>query len=214
MDIVMRRLLSVISVLLIGITVNSQTNDKKAWRYYHEGIDKILRKNYRDAIVDLSWAIMRDSGFLQAYENRGVAKYQLKDYRGAIEDFNKALEINPYDYNTFGRRGWAKFRLQDCKGAIADFSRAVEGGWENLKYYNIRGQAKYYLKDFKGAIADFNKVINLCTGEREERSMAFYWRGIVKIDLGQKESGCNDLYRAGKLGYAMAYEIIDIYCHK
>ena len=205
-------MLFIIFSLLICLTGKTQTNDKKALRYYHEGVDKIIRKNYKDAIVDLSWAIMRDSGFLEAYENRGVAKYYLKDYRGAIEDFNTALKINPVDYNTYGRRGWAKYHLHDCRGAIADFTRALEGGWENFKYFNIRGKAKYYLNDYQGAIADFNKVIKLCTGERNERSLALYWRGMVKIEIGQKEDGCNDLKRAGKLGYAMAYELMDIYC--
>lgn len=208
----MRAVLFTISVLLISLSGKGQTNDKKALRYYHEGVDKIIRKNYKDAIVDLSWSIMRDSGFLQAYENRGVAKYHLKDYRGAIEDFDTALEINPFDYNTYGRRGWAKYHLQDCEGAIADFTKALEGGWGNLKYYNIRGKAKYYLKDYQGAIADFNKVIRLCSGERKERSQAFYWRGMVKIETGQKKSGCKDLSRSGKLGYPMAYEIMEIYC--
>lgn len=209
----MKRLLLFILLLLISLSGNSQTNDEKAMRYYHEGIDKIFRKNYKDAIIDLSWAIKRDSGFLEAFENRGVAKYYLKDYKGAIEDFNKALEINPVDFNTYGRRGWARFYIMDCTGAINDFTKAIEGGWHNFKYYNIRGRAKYYLQDYQGAIIDFNKVIKLCTGEKNERSLAFYWRGMVKIDLGQIEDGCRDLKRAGKLGYAIAYEIMEIYCN-
>jgi tetratricopeptide (TPR) repeat protein len=208
-----RRLYALSFVCLVFITGHSQTPDVKAKRYYIEGVDKILRKNYKDAIVDLSWAIKRDSGFLEAYENRGVAKYYLKDYSGSIEDFNKALEINPVDFNTYGRRGWARFHLQDNQGAIEDFTKAIEGGWRNYKYYNIRGRAKYYLQDYKGAISDFTKVIRLCTGEKDERRMAFYWRGMVKIDLGQRADGCKDLKRAGKLGYAIAFEIMEIYCN-
>jgi tetratricopeptide (TPR) repeat protein len=208
----MKMTLYLISVLLISYTGQSQTYDKKAMAYYHNGIDKFFKKNYKDAIVEFSWAIKRDSGFLQAYENRGVAKYYLKDYRGAIEDYTKALEINPADYNTYGRRGWAKFRLQDCRGAIADFTKAIEGDWDNVKYYNIRGEARYYLHDYQGAIDDFNKVIRFWSGEKYQRSKAFYWRGLVKIDLGEKDSGCLDLSKAGKLGYAMAYEVMDIYC--
>ena len=200
-------------LLLISFTAFCQTEDIKALAYYHSGCDKVFRRNYKDAIIEFNWAIKRDSAFLQAYENRGVAKYYLKDFRGAIEDFTKALEINPDDYNTFGRRGWARFHVQDCRGAIDDFSRAIEGIIDNTQYYNGRGQAKYYLQDYQGAIADFNKVIRLWTNERIHRSCAFYWRALAKIDLGQRESACLDLSKAWKLGFPIAFQMLDIYCH-
>jgi tetratricopeptide (TPR) repeat protein len=208
----MKILLYVISILLIPSAVYSQTNDKNALEAYNKGMDKFFKKNYMGAIFDFSEAIRRDSGFIQAYENRGVAKYYLNDYREAIGDFNKALEINPNDYNTYGRRGWAKYHLQDCKGAIADFTKAIEGGRNEPQYYNVRGQAKYYLHEYNGAITDFNKVINSWTGEKEQRAQAFYWRGLVNIDLGQKENACIDFNKARKLGYEKAYEIIEVYC--
>jgi serine/threonine-protein kinase len=208
----MRIMAYLISVLLMPFTVYGQTNDKKALESYNNGIDKFFKKNYSEAIIDFSETIKHDSGFIQAYENRGVAKYYLHDFRGATDDFNKALKINPNDYNTHGRRGWAKFYLQDYRGAIDDFSKAIEGGRDDAQYYNIRGQAKYYLQDYKGAMDDFNRVIKFGAGDKEQRSKAFYWRGLVEIDLGQKDGGCLDLRKAGKLGYAKAYELIEIYC--
>jgi tetratricopeptide (TPR) repeat protein len=209
----MKRTFCLISVFMMFFTGYSQTDNTKAMVDYINGCDKVFRKNYLGAIADFSWAIKRDSGFLQAYENRGVAKYYLKDYRGAIADFTKALEINPDDYNTFGRRGWAKLRLQDCSGAIADFTKAIESSLDAAQFYNARGQAKYYLHDYHGAMADFNKVIRSWSGERNQRSESFYWRGLVKINLGQKAGGCLDLNKAGKLGYAEAFKVLEIYCH-
>jgi tetratricopeptide (TPR) repeat protein len=208
----MKIILNLMLVLFISFAGYSQSEDKKAMAYYHDGCDKIFRKNYTDAVVEFTWAIKRDSNFIQAYENRGVAKYYLKDYKGAVDDYTKALEIDPEDYNTYGRRGWAEFYLQDCKGAIDDFTKAIEGLLDNTQFYNMRGEAKYYLHDYRGAIEDFNKVIRLWTNERYHRSYAFYWRGLAKIDIGQKDSGCRDLSKAGKLGYAMAYEMLEIYC--
>jgi len=209
---VIKKIFCLILILLMSFAGYSQTNDRKAMEYCNNGCYEISRKNYKGALAEFSWAIKRDSGFIQAYENRGVAKFYLHDYKGAIDDYNKALEINPNDYNTYGRRGWAKFYLQDCKGAIADFTNAIEGCLYPTQYYNIRGQAKYYLQDYTGAIADFNEVIKFWSGEKEQRSKAFFWRGLVKIDMGQKDSGCLDLSKAGKLGYSKAYEIIEIYC--
>ena len=190
----------------------SQTKDKKAKEYYDNGCNKVLKKNYAEAIADFSEAIKRDSGFIQAYENRGVAKFYLNDNLGAIADYTKALEINPDDYNTHGRRGWARFYVHDYKGAITDFTSAIKNGRDNTLYYNIRGQAKFQLQDYEGAIADFNKVIKSWTGGKNQKSRAFYFRGLSEIDLGQKDSGCIDLTKARKSGYTKASEAIKRYC--
>jgi serine/threonine-protein kinase len=208
----MGRLICSISMFLISVSVYSQSDDIKAMEYYRNGLNMIFTKNYPAAISAFTDAIKRDSGFIQAYENRGVAKYYLQDYKGAIADFTKALEIDPNDHNTFGRRGMAKFILEDFEGAIADFSRAVEGDFENIRYYVTRGQAKYRLHDFHGAIADFNKVIKSWSGGKYQKSKAFFWRGMVEIDLDQKDIGCLDFSKAAKLGHEMAYEMKEIYC--
>jgi tetratricopeptide (TPR) repeat protein len=197
----MKKFLSVIGVLLISFVGYSQTKDKKAKEYYDNGCDKVLKKNFTGAIADFSEAIKLDSGFIQAYENRGVAKFYLRDNRAAIADYTKALKINPNDYNTHGRRGWAEFYLQEYSEAIADFTKAIEGNGNNIHYYNIRGEAKFYLRDYEGAISDFDRVTRSWSGEKDQRSKAFYLRGQAKIEIGQKESGLLDLSKAGKLGY-------------
>jgi tetratricopeptide (TPR) repeat protein len=208
----MGRLICSISMFLISISGYSQSDDIKAMEYYRNGFYLIFTKNYPAAISAFTDALKRDSGFIQAYENRGVAKYYLQDYPGAIADFTKALLINPNDHNTYGRRGMAKFILEDFEGAIADFSMAVEGDLENIRYYVSRGQAKYRLRDFNGAIADFNKVIKSWSGGKYQKGKAFFWRGMVEIDLNQKDIGCLDLSKAAKLGQEKAFEMKEIYC--
>ena len=208
----MKRILFIIAVLLMSFAGYSQTKDKKAKEYYDSGCDKVLKKNFAEAIADFSEAIKRDSDFIQAYENRGVAKFYLNDNPGAIADYTKALEINPNDYNTHGRRGWARFYVHDYRGAIADYTSAIKNGRDNTLYYNIRGQAKFQLQDYEGAIADFNKVIKSWTGGKNQKSRAIYFRGLSEIDLGQKDSGCLDLIKARKSGYTKASEAIKRYC--
>ncbi len=209
----MGKILYLISLLSFFAGVGAQTASKEALEYYNRGTHKISRKDYFGAFIDLSEAIKLDSAFLQAYENRGVALYHLKNFRGAISDYNKALEINPDDYNTFGRRGYAKFSLQDCMGAIDDFTKSIEGNRNDPRYYVARGRAKYQIHDYQGAIDDFNWVIKFWASGKYEKSKALYWRALVKIDLGLKESACSDLERLVRLGYAMAEEIKEmIFC--
>ena len=209
----MKKNLFVIGFILVSTGGYSQTFNKKAGEYYNKGIEKMARKNYTEAIAEFGNALRLDSLFKQAYENRGVAKFYLQDYTGAIADYTKALEMDPYEYTSYGRRGWAKFCLNDFKGAITDLDQAVKGSKDKYRYCNFRGQVKFRLRDYEGAIADFNSVIKSPCG-REQRSKAFYWRGMIKISMGQTDNGCQDLNKAVKLGYPLTDESVIEYCSK
>jgi len=56
---------------------------------------------------------------------------------------------------------------------------------------------------------DYNKAIEL----NPNYAAAYLNRGLIKIGLEQKNSGCLDLSKAGELGYAKAYESIKYYCN-
>ncbi len=43
--------------------------------------------------------------------------------------------------------------------------------------------------------------------------MAYYNRGLAKIQLGQIDGGCLDLSKAGELGADKAYDLIKKYCN-
>jgi tetratricopeptide (TPR) repeat protein len=209
---IMNRILYLLAAILIFTPAHSQTRDKKAKEFYDNGLNEVAKKNYSGAITSFTEAIKRDSNFIQAYENRGVARFYLYDNSGAKADYTRALKINPNDYNTLGRRGWAEFHLQEYMEAIDDFTRAIKGNPDKISYYNIRGQAKYQLRDFSGAVSDFNAVIKAWSGERDQKSKAWYWRGMAEIELGQKENGCLDLKKAQKSGYADAFDSIQKFC--
>ncbi len=201
-------------LLLVSVPSFSQTYNRSARELFYKGNDKVAGKDFRGAIEDYSRAIKLDSGFKQAYENRGVAKFRLGDNKGAIEDYTSALKIDPADYNTLARRGVSEFDIKDYTRTIEDITKAIDGPKKNIWYYNIRGRARYELREYDEAIADFNKVIDSWSVERNQKSNAFYWRGLTEINLGQEESGCADLKKAYKTGYANAQRAIELYCNK
>ena len=208
----MKKVVFIISLSLIPMAGFCQTENLKAQQYYNRAMDKVFRKDHKGAIYDFSEAVKLDSGFIEAYENRGVSRYYLGDYAGAIEDYDKALEIDPDDFNTCVRRGWARFRMNDFSGAMADFNRAVEGDPDNADYYNARGELKYRLQDYNDAIADFDKVIYAWYNGRKVKSEAYFWRGLVKIDNGDREGGCADLTKSAVRGYSKADEVRKVAC--
>jgi len=84
----------------------------------------------------------------------------------------------------------------------------LSGCSQNEEKYINSGNAKTDLKDYNGAITDFTKVI-----ESDPKFVeAYFNRGIAKILLGQKHSGCLDLSKAGDLGLVAADEAIKKYC--
>lgn len=74
---------------------------------------------------------------------------------------------------------------------------------------NIRGNAKVSLGLYKEALADFNVAISINSNDGE----SYFWRGITKLSLNDKEGGCLDLSKAGELGYIAAYAEIQKHCN-
>lgn len=130
-----------------------------------------------------------------AYKIRALAKTNLQDYRGAIDDCTKGilLEINPPKVGVYDI-GYMNY--QDFK-------------YENINSWGIRGFSYLQINNYNSAILDFNKAIL----KDKNDGMLYYYRGFAKFNIGQKESGCKDLSKAGELGIEDAYEIIKENCN-
>lgn len=147
------------------------------------------------------------------FKNRGNKKAELKNYRGAILEYTKSIALDPQYAEAYYNRGYAKSQLKDYQWAIADFNQAIKfgsklGSYIDWAFYE-RGNCKAQLKDFRGAKLDFSKAIEL----EPDFSEAYNYRGVVKIFLGEKNSGCLDLSKAGESGDLDAYKTIDRLCN-
>jgi len=47
----------------------------------------------------------------------------------------------------------------------------------------------------------------------ENLSLAYFYRGLAKIELKNKQSGCADLSKSGELGFSDAYDVIQEKCN-
>jgi tetratricopeptide (TPR) repeat protein len=133
--------------------------------------------------------------------------YKSKDYGKAIIFCTKSLFWNPNSADTYSLRGRAKSKLLDYSGALLDFNKTIEIN-PNKYYYLSRTTTKFMLKDYNGAIEDCNKILEL------DSTMVppLYWRGISKILLQQKISGCQDLQMAREKGLPAADPAIKKFC--
>ena len=108
-------------------------------------------------------------------------------------------------------RAVAKGKLEDCRGAIKDYKRLIEISFlKNVNYRAYLGIGFEHgrLSNYKQAINYLNKAIAINPDSGEP----FFYRGLAKIFLEHKDKGCQDLSKAGELGYKEAYQAIQEHC--
>jgi len=98
--------------------------------------------------------------------------------------------------------------LEQYQDAINDYNIALEINPKSIPVIFSRAVVKNLAKDFDGSIKDYDMVIELDS----QYAFAYYNRGIIKIDLGQKKDGCSDLRRANELGDESAKAAILKFC--
>ena len=156
--------------------------------------------------------------------NNARMKFEKKDFNGAIAEYTKIIEESSfssssrrviiyegsYPFNIYIARGLAKDSLQDYKGAIDDYTMAIEKSiGHDAEPYIKRGLSKISLEDYEGAIADFTK----CMEFAPNNMWLYYYRGLAKIESGQKDNGCQDLKKAADFNSPNAKEAIKKYCN-
>lgn len=212
--------LFIFSLILFSYYSFSQHEDKKKGvEFMNSGGEKLRNKDTIGAIYDYTKAIesfndKNDGGLILVYHWRGSLKAALKDYRGAIQDLSKAIEIAPKFVLSYIKLAEIQIELKDYSGAILNLSKLFDNYgttefMDKYKAYILRSQAKFYNGDYRGTISD----INICIEYSPKEGILYYMRGFSELSIGNKESGCNDLSKAGELGFSDAYKIIKTFCN-
>ena len=132
------------------------------------------------------------------------AKVNLGDYYGAIHDIDTLF----------------KYSKVDCK----EHPFLHELPCEPFIFYCLKGICFFNLKKYTEAIAQFDKYFIKANAEANKEgtdkdniyknnSVAYYYRGLSKIEQKNTLAGCNDLSKAGELGNAQAYDAIKDKCN-
>ena len=195
-------------ITVMNMVITAMPNFDSA--YYLRGLAKFGLKDYIGSITDFNKAIEINPNDKKDYCYRGMAKTELQDYRGAILDLTKAIDMDSNYFLAYHFRGLSKSSLADYRGAIADFNKVVSGNSSYVPHsYSSMASAKFKLEDFKGTIDAADMAIRL------DSTLAgpYQIRGLTKLLMEQKDSGCLDLSKAGELGSPEAYELIKKICN-
>lgn len=141
--------------------------------------------------------------------NRGVLRSEMIDIIASIESSAGTLVLDGSG-TARAQAGQTRTKVYDRSEAIADLEAAAQilpdipYIWFNLgNLYCLSSQMVV-------AMQSYDKAINLFPYMGE----AYFNRGLVLIYLKDQEKGCIDLSKAGELGIADAYSVIDKYCSK
>ena len=223
---------------LKALTINSRNVNVNSIKYFKEAIKKdslfpsenvffhyFYAKDfwcdYGYAMREISDLVNADKAYKMAlnsaakneltsmeYKTWADINYKLKDYYKAIKLCNKGIDKKQDDYGLYLLRGLCKTELNDLRGSILDFE-VMAKNQPNTVVYLMLGESQMKLNMTAEALASFSKSIEL----DGQQGTAYYYRGLVRLGLKQKNLGCLDLSKAGELGVKEAYSMINMLCY-
>ncbi len=144
--------------------------------------------------------------------NMANSKVALSDYNGALRDIDTL-----FAYSKANSRYWKNRYEGKC---------IEECDEQPYEMYILKGICYYNLKKYPAAIAEIDKYFSRANLELkkdekkgvqtvnvENLSIAYFFRGLAKIELKNKQSGCADLSKSGELGFSDAYNFIQEKCN-
>ena len=164
--------------------------------YLDLGVANARLQHYDEAVKDYDQAIALQPIFPDAFLNRSIAKEHLGQYPEAVADVDQALQLRPYFANALSERCWLRAvwgreldrALDDCKAALQIDDDSAEA-------LGNRGVVEYRLAEYPQALSDFNESVR-----RDDRAAtSFYFRGLTKRRLNDRDGGDADIEIAHKL---------------
>jgi tetratricopeptide (TPR) repeat protein len=134
-----------------------------------------LRKNYDNAISDLSKAITLQPDQALFYALRATVYEEKDDYDKAIIDYSRAIKLEPRNVDFLTSRGTSYKFKGEVANALADYDRVINLDPNHTPVYSAR--ARLYVKqgDYVKAEPDLNKAVALSPDEDTYKERAEFY---------------------------------------
>ena len=167
-------------------------NDKThAINFFARAMDQLMLRNYDAAIQDASSAIAIKPGFTLAYMLRFNASC-LK------------LETEEQYNETSSSQEHSTFSGPHATSPSSDINTVIKLSPNNsYAIYNL-AHRQAVVNDFENALTNYSRAIEL----NPHLGEAYFNRGLIYLQLGQREKAIDDLSKAGELGIMDSYSIL------
>ena len=181
-------------------------DDKTNW--YYLGLTYQQIGLYQNGINALSKAINIDSIFVLAIQARGNLYLKTQQYHLALGDIDSSLKITQYNEQQFINRGLALIGLRRFKEAEKIYERIIQRNEKNVHGWFGLGNVYQLSHSYAKAIDAFD----VCVALRPDFELAYFKRGLSKLEINQQDRGCADLQEALSLGYTEALIYLKKFC--
>jgi tetratricopeptide (TPR) repeat protein len=182
-------------------------NQKQNW--YYLGLVQAKLANDKEALKALNKALELDGNFIEARMARAELNLRGQRYKEVLVDIDTALKVLQYTEDLFVNRGLALLGLKRYPEAVQMFERVLKKNEQNVHAWFGLGNVHYNTKNFEQAIAAFDKAIQL----KPNFELAYFKRGMAKMEIKQTQEGCKDLLKSASFGYADAIYYVQKYCN-
>jgi tetratricopeptide (TPR) repeat protein len=176
----------------------------KAW--YNRG-SLLLKGKDMDHALDALNRCIAISGYPKAMFTRALIYEQTGRPVDALKDIDKVLDAEPDNARAYYIKGRCLEQQGQLHGAIRYYDLAIQNDENEPLYDTQKAVAEAKLGQTAQALNDLNVAI----GKNENFAGAWYWRGLIKHQLGQQP--CGDLQHARKLGSRDAEAAIARICN-
>ena len=191
----MKRVLYCLMCLLASVAAVNGQVQTNAQALFYAGCSAYSARHYTEALTNFTTSAELYPLHADTYNMLGRTKWWLGDYHGAIEAYNKAIALEPKCGGYYSNRGQSELSLKMMPETLADFNRAIRLDPKNAQAHFNRGTFEFlYQTNYPAALADLNQAIQLDSDPHEED--IFYWRGIMKEELGDSAGAVGDYQRA------------------
>lgn len=148
----------------------------------------------------------------------GMSLFKLERYEEALEIVDAALEVKPDSPTEWSNRGFVLSALDRNKEALEAFEKALSFDPESPKILTSRGIVYFRMGQPEKALEAFDEALaaepkkasdwackvprfsffsrNKAPIMRPDNAETWYWKGIVFLELGEKEKALNALKMA------------------
>ncbi len=183
-----------------------------------------------------------NSLLFEAFFNRGLAYFELGKFVDARASFEAAYDIDPMQSKLLLALAETYLKLYETAKATEMAMEVVENEPENPGAYAILGKIASQKKDFPQAKIAFERyaelqpspdaynqlaqvyfetdeytealgILNKSIALDPKNPVPYKLKGIIYVEQGSKEVGCDHLFQALQLGYLekYGYDLLDIY---